>query len=725
MAFKTVLLYPPIADFTQPHPAIPYLASFLRKHGENVIIKDVNIEAHDTMLSEHFLLSCQQRIESKFNQLDNQPFLNLSEHSQYQSLLKALGVDSTIITTIAHIKQRFKDPDHFYNYERYVKNVDDLKQALQIISSAYHPMKIEPCEYSTPYFLTCPEDIEEQCRVEINPLMSYYQKFLIPWIQQENPDMIGFSAIYPTQILQMFALADLIRNHFPEIHLCAGGAFICRIALQIPQDKHSMLFMKYLDSIILYEGESALLNLIQHLKTNKANHKMNNTILYNRKTRDIHYPADQTFLEDIDSIPPPDYDGYPLHLYLSPEIVLPYAPTRGCYWNRCTFCHYGATRKGTLQYREKKVEHIIADLDLLNQKYGTYHFAFSVDVIHPKTVLAIAEEIIRNKRSYLWTTDIKVDDFFTKQNCMTLKKGGCLSVAIGLESANQRILKLMDKGISKDQAENCIRNLSKAGISTQVMTFLNFPSETASEALETIQFIQHHVADISLFTMGDFILHEGAKIYRSPHKYGIARVYYLSHDQLKLLVQYDEKWPSKTHSENMKIESAYEDVAMQYVPQEFPFVGGVSNNHTLLYFERFGKNILKQITADTQDYDIKAFNPKDIPIIRPEIKAISTNYCLSELAHVIESNACSLDRTIQNKDSIDTSVRTYPHKTMYLLIESMNWIETPRQAKFLLGMCNGKNTVQDIVNSIDPDAWDFVSSLLNNLYSYKILDMKL
>jgi len=724
MAFKTVLLYPPIADFTQPHPAIPYLAGFLRKQGENVIIKDINIEAHDTLLSEQFLMTCQQMIESKFNQLDNQPFLNLSEHSQYESLMKGLGVDSSIISNIENIKQQFKDPDHFYNYERYEKNVEDLKQALQIISSAYHPMKIEPCEYSTPYFLTCPEDIEEQCKVGINPLYSYYQKHLIPWIQQESPDLIGFSATYPTQILQMFALADLIRNHFPDIHLCAGGAFICRIALQIPQDKHSMLFFKYLDSIILYEGETALFNLIQHLKSNKANHAMGNTILYDRKTSQIYYPSDQTFLEDMDSIPPPDYDGYPLHLYLSPEIVLPYAPTRGCYWNRCAFCHYGATQKGTLKYREKKVEQIIADLDHLNQKYDTNHFSFSVDVILPETVLAIAEEIIRNKRSYLWTTDIKVDDFFTKQNCMTLKKGGCLSVAIGLESANQRILKLMDKGISKDQAQKCICNLSHAGISTQVMTFLNFPTETASEALETIQFIQHHMADISLFTMGDFILHEGAKIYRSPQKYGIARVYYLNHDQLKLLVQYDEKWPSKTQSENVKIDSAYEDIAMQYVPQDFPFVGGVSNNHTLLYFERFGKNILKQVNVDTQNYDIKTFRPQDIPIIRPEIKAISTNYCLSELADVIESNIYSLDQTIQNRNSIDTSVKTYPHKTMYLLIESMNWMETPQEAKFLLGMCNGKNTLQDIVNSIDPNAWNVVSSLLNNLYAYKILDIK-
>jgi radical SAM superfamily enzyme YgiQ (UPF0313 family) len=725
MTFKTALLYPPIADFTQPHPAIPYLAAFLREKNEDVIIKDMNIEANDQMLHTHFLTSCQQMVESKFDQLEKKPYLELSEHTQYQVLLEALGVDSHIISNIDQIKQSFKDADIFYDYEAYSKNLENIKQAFQLISSAYHPMKITPGEYTTPYFLSSQADIETQCQLEINPLASFYQNHLIPWIQQEKPDLIGFSVTYPTQILQMFTMAYFIRTHFSNIHLCAGGAFICRMVLNMPKNKHHMLF-EYLDSIVLYEGESALYHLIQHLKSNNAHQSLGNTILYDRKNRQIHYPSDQTVLENMDALPPPDYDGYPLHLYLSPRIVLPYAPTRGCYWNRCTFCHYGATGKGTLHYREKKIEQIIADLDHLNQKYSTGHFAFSVDVIHPKTLLRIAKEMIARKRSYLWTTDCKVDDFFSEQNCQILRQGGCLSVAIGLESANQRILNMMDKGISPDQAKRCIRNFSTAGIATQVMTFLNFPTEIASEAMETIKFIQNNMAHISLFTMGDFVLHEGSKIYQSPEKYDIERLFYLNNDEFKIFIQYEAKRPSKMHREKMQMESAYNEIAMQYVPQDPPFVGGVSNNHTLLYFEQFGKNILKQVHSETDEtYEMNKFEPHDIPVLRPEIKAISTNYCLSELEHILESNTYTLAQTIQNRNSIQSSsVRTYPKKTMYLLIQSMNWMETPQQAKYFLRMCNGKNSVADIVNSIDPNAWDVVSDMLNKLFTYKILDKK-
>jgi radical SAM superfamily enzyme YgiQ (UPF0313 family) len=723
MEFKTAILYPPISDFTQPHPAIPYLAAYLREQGENVVIKDINIEAHDIILSTDFLKTCQQKIESKFDQLDNQPFLNFSQHAQYKALLNALGVDSDIITHIDHIKQGFRDPKRFYDHERYYKNVENLNQALQIISSAYHPMKITPGEYSTPYFLTNQVDIEEQCQVEMNPLISYYQNHLIPWIQQEKPNLIGFSVIYPTQVLQMFAMAYHIRTNFPDIHLCAGGAFICRLALNMPQEKHHILF-QYLDSIILYEGESALLHLIKNLKSKNSNQAMRNTLYFNRNMNQIYYPSGPIFIENLDTIPPPDYDGYPLDLYFSPKIVLPYAPTRGCYWNRCAFCHYGATQKGTLKYREKKVPQVIEDMDHLNQKYGCNHFAFSVDVIHPKTVLSIAKEMIRHKRSYLWTTDIKVDPYFTEDNCQIMKEGGCLSVAIGLESANQRILNLMEKGITPDQALKCIRNLSNVGIATQIMTFLNFPTETASEAMETIQFIQNNKANIALFTMGDFVLHEGAKICQSPQDYGID-YNYLNNDEFKLLIQYKEKRPSKSDRDNLYIDSAYSNIADQYAPQDFPFVGAVSNNHTLLYFERFGKNILKQIHFDSEEqYEPKTFKPEDIPVLRPEVKAISTNYCLSEIEDIIASYSNSLDQAIRNRDSFDDSIRTDPQKTMYLLIQSMNWMETPQHANFLLRMCNGHHSVMDIVNAIDPDAWDIVSNILNKLYTFKILDIK-
>ena len=61
-------------------------------------------------------------------------------------------------------------------------------------------------------------------------------------------------------------------------------------------------------------------------------------------------------MEDLRVVPAPDFDGLPLEKYFAPHLVLPYDPTRGCYWGKCTFCHYGLAEVGTAAYREREVD---------------------------------------------------------------------------------------------------------------------------------------------------------------------------------------------------------------------------------------------------------------------------------------------------------------------------------------------------------------------------------
>jgi hypothetical protein len=74
--FNTLLIYLPAADFTQPYPAIPYLAGYLRRQGEKVTIKDLNIDAHEYILSQDFLEKCRQKVDQRFAFLDKKNSLN-------------------------------------------------------------------------------------------------------------------------------------------------------------------------------------------------------------------------------------------------------------------------------------------------------------------------------------------------------------------------------------------------------------------------------------------------------------------------------------------------------------------------------------------------------------------------------------------------------------------------------------------------------------------------
>ncbi|UCH96817.1 MAG: B12-binding domain-containing radical SAM protein [Candidatus Aminicenantes bacterium] len=737
MNFNTLLIYLPAADFTQPYPAIPYLAGYLRHQGENVIIKDLNIEAHEYILSEEFLEKCRQKLDQRFAFLDKKNSLNFNEQKEYMKCLEASGVNPKTLKPGKSL-YGFRDKEKFFNFKEYQKNSGFLRQALTVISSAYFPTQINAAEYTTPFFLSSRADIIAQTSKDINPFIEFYQQKVIPLVAAEKPDLIGISVTYPSQVLQMFAAANLIKKKFPAIHICAGGAFICRMVLNMPRKKFKTLF-DYLDSIIVYEGETALYKLILHLKALKASptepgrpFSIPNVIYYDRTKHDIIFPPRDALVEDLDELPPPDFNGFPLDKYFSPKVVLPYAPTRGCYWNKCAFCHYGATKEGTARYRETSIKKVVDDMEFLANRFKVNHFAFSIDIMSPAMALNIADEMIKRKLFYPWNTEIKIEKNFTRENCKKLKQGGCLSVAIGLESGSQRILELIEKGYTPQTAGEVIKNLSDAGICVQVMSFLDFPTETPGEAMETIRFISANKEHISLFTLGDFELLPGSRVFRNPQAYGITNVGYGKGDEFKILCLYKEKKESKLETDAYFIDSAYLKTAEEYAGLEFPFAGAVSTNHTFLYFEHFGKDIFKNpgLQGDRgKEEPARTLDRLSRPALNPGIKIIEGNFSLREISESLEKNTSLL------KDSMNKSGQSYRqafHKILnknkvfssdsfYILWDDMKWSELPGQVKEILDLCNGENLFEDIIESKGTRNKGFIEKILNQLFSLNIL----
>ena len=737
MNFKTLLIYLPAADFTQPYPAIPYLAGYLRHKGENVIIKDLNIEAHQYILSEEFLEKCRQKLNQRFAFLDKKNSLNFNEQKEYMKCLEASGINPKTLKPGKSL-YGFRDKETFFNFKEYQKNSGFLKQALTVISSAHFPTEINAAEYTTPFFLSSRADIIAQTSEDCNPFIEYYQQKLIPLAAAEKPDLIGISVTYPSQVLQMFAAANLIKKKFPGIHICAGGAFLCRLVLNMPRKKFKTLF-DYLDSIIVYEGETPLYKLILHLKAVRAAPagpgpplSIPNVIYYDRTNYDIIFPPKNVFVADLDELPPPDYNGFPLDTYLSPEVVLPYAPTRGCYWNKCAFCHYGATKEGTAKYRERSIKKVVDDMEFLAAQWKVNHFAFSIDVMSPAMALNIADEMIRRKLSYRWNTEIKIEKNFTRENCKKLEQGGCLSVAVGLESGSRRILELIEKGYTPQTAAEVIKNFSDAGICVQVMSFLDFPTETTEEAMETIRFIAANKEHISLFTLGNFELLPGSRVFKNPQAYGITNVGYGKCDEFKILCLYKEKKESKLETDAYGIDSAYLQTAREYAGLEFPFAGAVSTNHTFLYFRHLGKDIFKNpgIQGDNgKEEPAKTLDRLSKPALNPDIKIIEGNFSLREISESLETNTNFLKDSMKRRGQsyrqalhkILNKNKVFSSKSFYILLDDMKCSELPGEVKEMLDLCNGENLFKDIIESKGAGNKGFIENILNQLFSLNIL----
>jgi radical SAM superfamily enzyme YgiQ (UPF0313 family) len=123
------------------------------------------------------------------------------------------------------------------------------------------------------------------------------------------------------------------------------------------------------DDFIVFEGETALLELVNQLAGKKDFSKVPNLIYRQNGKVIVNQPF---YSENVNQLPAPNYDGFPLDGYLSPEPVLPVQFSRGCYYKDCAFC---ALTLDHQNFRQKEPGRTVEELEWLKQRYGTQHFS--------------------------------------------------------------------------------------------------------------------------------------------------------------------------------------------------------------------------------------------------------------------------------------------------------------------------------------------------------------
>lgn len=596
---KTLLIFPPSSDPTQPYHSLAYLSAFLRQRGCSVVVKDANIEAYDRLLTRSELQPRVGRVGERLGRLNRKRSLSFDEQKEYLAVCRAWGGAPYAAENVERAKARLRDPHSFYDPEAYDWSVRVIQAALRLISASHHPLELSFTRYSTPFHMLSCEEILADMREGTNPFLDYYESHLARAVNAERPGLVGISMVFPAQLAQGFIIAWLLRRGFPNLHVVGGGPALTQLAIRQNDAALRKLF-DFFDSIVAYEGEQALWALIQRLQRGRDPVGLRNVIWLDRKRDTLHFNR-EPLLEDLDALPCPDYDGYPLKAYLSPSLVLPYSPSRGCYWQKCAFCCYGLTRKATSCYRERSVAKVVADLQNLSAKHGTRRFYFADDTLAPKTMVKLSRALLDAGLDVEWSTDVRPEKRFTAARCRVLKRAGCVSVAVGIESGSQRVLNLMEKGTRVPDVQRVIRDLSRAGIAVQVMTFTGFPTETAKEALKTVRLIRRILADVALFVVCDFDLVPGSKAYERPERYGLVEVYHLKGDEFGMNTYYVARKPGWSDSEATAVESAIADLASRFRLRSYPYAGTVSVCHSFLYFSRYGKDVFKDMPPPTAE----------------------------------------------------------------------------------------------------------------------------
>ncbi|HEY3058251.1 MAG TPA: radical SAM protein [Chloroflexota bacterium] len=579
----------PITDPTASYHSIPYLfgasagAGFTGFRGIDANIDALNFLAQPAQLAELLDEAADMRHE-----LERRTPLTRGEQLNYRYALRAVGLQPDSVARAIGI---LRDPERFYDYGSYRQATLVLKRWLDVLSLrgfagqfGDFTLRINNlgslCSVSD---LTSDEYIQRITR----PLQPYFESEFDAVLREHEWHLVGLSVNYIGQLPFAIRMAKQIRQVLPNTLLCVGGTEISD-ELKCLRDKADIwkLFPEC-DAAVGGEGESVLMALLRSIASGKPLPEGQPGLVLREGSLPI--ASMPVMYENMAELPAPRYDVFDLSQYWSPEPVLLYSPTRGCYWNKCTFCDYGLnTDMPTSPSRNRPIEAVIEELRHIAQYARTLYF--SVDAIAPAYLRKLSQAIAASGLDIHWSAELRLEKSMIKDGMADeLRKAGCVAVSFGYESGCQRILDLINKGVRLEQVPELLSELSRVGIAAQMMGFVGFPGETIAEASQTFEFLLENRANWTLAGIGDFLLTPGASVAKRPADFGIRDVGPFDGDDIVRTLYWTDG-EGRTHFDGGGHDAAIEPLAERVVNfvDDRPFVGGIDSAHSILYFAHYG-----------------------------------------------------------------------------------------------------------------------------------------
>ena len=723
------MLFPPQCDPRAPYLALPSLTAFLRQNGYEVVQKDINAEAYDRLLTEENLERTHKVISGRLKGLDGKRSLPYQEQKKYRKLGEAILFAPYIIRNIEKAKKTLRDKEEFYDIGKHTWSRDVISRGLDLISAAYYPTELSLHHYEMKYSSYSTKQLMEAIRdKEENIFLDFFERYTIPEIMSEKPDLVGISIAIYHQIIPGLTLASLIKK--AGFYVTIGGTHYTKLIDEIRNNKE---LFSCTDSFIVYEGEHALLALAQQFGANGDLSSVPNLIYKKGEQICVNEPF---FVEDVNSLPTPDFDDLPFELYLSPEKVLPLPLSKGCYWKKCAFCEifYSNIIKGYPgHYRPRKTDLVIEDIRQLSGKYDTSFFFFTDETLSPKAMRSLSQSLIANNLEIQWLCYARFEEAFTPELCQLIAKAGCRKLLLGLESGCQRVLDLMEKGITKKTVEVILRNLYEAGVSLYLFCIIGFPTETQEEALETLDLLLRgkEVIDTPGFYLDlvMFNLDKHCKVAQFPHLYGVTQIFRNDEDDLSVstLRFQTERGMNRLEAEEV-LSNIRDQTEGAFSSRRFP----VPEEYNLLYHfhydtKPFSVSVLeKEVRHGDEDLSVA------VPYIPESITIKSFRYSLEHIIKTVSEKEKEIERVSLEKgwlskgevrEEVEGKMAPLSREETHVVLnaETNRMLFVDFRGNFLLGLCNGKHTFKDLVkrySDVYRIAFEKAASRCVNFFEY-------
>jgi anaerobic magnesium-protoporphyrin IX monomethyl ester cyclase len=316
---------------------------------------------------------------------------------------------------------------------------------------------------------------------------------LLEAAEELQPILIGFSLIFQFYINQFSSLMNYLRAHGIRSHFTMGGHFPSL------SSERTLQMAPQLDSVVRFEGEMTLLELVDLLSTGRDWRGIQG-VAY-RKDTEIVSTALRPLIRDLDQLPFPDRDFVAQHIL--GRVVMPMLASRGCA-RTCSFCsiHMFYRSAPGKVVRTRKPKEVVREMRFLHDSQGITVFLFQDDdfplfgPVWTRWAREFVDELHRDGLAgrVVWKINCRADAV-EEELLSAMRDAGLFLVYMGLESGSEEGLKTLHKQITVEQNLRAVRILKQIGLRFEFGFMLLDPSSTFESVRDNIRFLRDIVGD--------------------------------------------------------------------------------------------------------------------------------------------------------------------------------------------------------------------------------------
>lgn len=355
------------------------------------------------------------------------------------------------------------------------------------------------------------DELDARLQTDLSHIDQLTLDILEARLQDTQPRLVCFSVPFPGNLYSAFRCAQYIKTHYPGTATAMGGGFPNTELRSITDAR----VFSYFDYITLDDGERPIELLFSAITADPDADTSSEPTL----KRTFHCVDGQVVYSDCDlpdykqaDVGTPDYTDLWLDRYVSViQMANPMhslwtdgrwnklTMAHGCYWGKCTFCD--TSLDYIRRYEPVKARLLVDRMEEMIEATGENGFHFVDEAAPPALMRSVALEILRRGLTVTWWTNIRFEKSFTRDLCLLLKASGCIAVSGGLEVASNRLLQLINKGVTVEQVACVTHHLTEAGIMVHAYLMYGYPTQTEQETIDSLEMVRQ------LFEEG--VIHSG------------------------------------------------------------------------------------------------------------------------------------------------------------------------------------------------------------------------